>query len=151
MTLETYTAIQVAKFIVTYAMNRGNPVTPLKLQKLLFFLWAEVFHRNGTELFTDTIYAWQFGPVVLSVYNRFCANGGMAIRNTYDDIGINDHDASVLSEILNRYMGFSARDLVDLTHRRGMAWDRVYRNGEGNHQSIGFNLIIEHDCQNLPT
>ena len=149
--MKKYTAIQVAKFVITCAMKEDNPVTPLKLQKLLFYLWAEVYHKESTYLFDDWIYAWQFGPVVLSVYERFCANGGMPIRDVYDNIGISDTDELELKEILNRYMKYSAGKLVELTHEPGMAWAQVYRNGDGDHYPIPFSLIAENDCQHLPS
>ena len=148
--MKKYTAVQVAKFVITCAMKDNDPVTPLKLQKLLFYLWAEVYHKESTYLFNDLIYAWQFGPVVVTVYNRFCMNGGMPIRDTYDDIGIAKTDESELREILNRYMKYSAGELVELTHKPGMAWDKVYKNGAGDHQPIDFDLIIKNDCQYLP-
>lgn len=144
--LKTYQAVDIAKFVISYANHKGKPVTPLRLQKLLFFLWVEVRRMSGIRVFDDTIYAWEFGPVVLSVYIRFCANGGMAIRDTYDNVYITVHDSAVFAEILDAYMVYSARELINLSRIKGMAWDKVFKNGEGNQKVIPFKLIEENDC-----
>ena len=83
----------------------------------------------------------------MTVYFRFCANGGMAIRDTYENVGINEDDESTLSEILDRYAEFSTRELIDYTRRKGMAWDKVFKHGDGNHQIIPFKLIEKNDCR----
>ncbi len=57
------TAYDVAKFILSII-----PSTHLKLQKLLYFAYAEFLLRTGERLFKEPILAFKYGPVVESVF-----------------------------------------------------------------------------------
>ena len=75
-----YDAVSVAKYVINYCMKKAAPVTNLKLQKILYYLWIEFYKATGKPLFNNTIRAWPLGPVVPDVYDRFCAYGGLPIR-----------------------------------------------------------------------
>lgn len=144
-----YSAGNVAKYIINKCSVEERPISNLKLQKLLYFVWIEYRKRTGKKLFDDKIYAWQFGPVVPEVYYDYCSYGGMDIDRRYDSskIGITDADAEILDASLAEYLNYSVSRLVNMTHKRGKPWYQVYVEQEGIKQEIPFSLIEQMECQ----
>ena len=58
----TLQGVDIAKYILSKIT-----CTQLKLQKLVYFCFAEYLCDTGKELFTDKIYAFKYGPVVDTV------------------------------------------------------------------------------------
>lgn len=78
-----YNAMDVANYIVAEAVKRGQPVTHLKLQKLLYYVVAKYLKDTGEYLITEPIYKWQFGPVAKEVYHAFKTYGSEVIKSPY--------------------------------------------------------------------
>lgn len=136
-----YEALELARYIITKCMQKGKPISNLKLQKILYFVWVDYFRETGQYIFLDDICAWQLGPVVPIVYYEYCSYAGRPISNIYQT-AISEQDQLIINSILDNYINVSASTLVDRTHQSGSAWDCVYRNGEGNREVIPFPLII---------
>lgn len=142
-----YTAADVAKYIVSYSTEQGKPISNLKLQKMLYYLWVDYYRLTGRELYADDICAWQFGPVVPEVYYEFCSYAGTPISKRFiSPIGANDE--LILNEIINRYLAKAAHTLVDMTHKQGSPWNTVYQDGGGIREVIPFELIKRLECGN---
>lgn len=140
-----YNAVDVAKYIVTYCSRKNQPVSNLKLQKLMYYAWIDFYKETGNPLFIDDICAWQLGPVVPEVYYEFCTYAGMPIIQEYD-IKISSDDARVLDKIIDKYLNISASTLVSRTHVKDGAWDRVFKGGAGMRSVIPFSLIKDLEC-----
>lgn len=78
-----YNALDVANYIVSQAVDRQNPVTPLKLQKLLYYVVAKYLQEQNELLIKEPIHKWQYGPVVESVYHAFKPHGSALINKPY--------------------------------------------------------------------
>lgn len=141
----SYSAVDVAKYIVTYSNQKSKPVSNLKLQKILYFAWIDYFKQKNSYLFEDHICAWGFGPVVPAVYRRFCIYAGEPISREYD-VEIEPVDTDVLNGIIDQYLDLSASKLVDMSHEENRSWHQVYNNGEGKQAVIPFPLIKELEC-----
>lgn len=136
-------AIDIAYYVLRFCSEQGKPISNLKLQKMLYFLWLDYFRRTGQSLFNEEFYAWQFGPVIPRVYNEFCAYAGIAI-----DVGTDDSLACVelanrdnIHSILQLYIDKTASQLVKKTHEDGTPWSQVYDGGRGLRSVIPFDLI----------
>ncbi len=137
-----YSALEVARYIITQCFEMGSPVSNLKLQKMLYFLWVDFYRETGRMLFRDNICAWQLGPVVPEVYYEFCSYAGSPICGFYTTTIASD-DAEEMNGIISEYVNIPASVLVNRTHESGTAWDAVYKNGAGNRKIIPFELIIK--------
>lgn len=64
-------AKDVADYLLVAARQRGELLTNLKLQKLLYYAqaWFLVIHKK--PLFEDDFQAWVHGPVLPAQYGRF--------------------------------------------------------------------------------
>lgn len=141
-----YPALSVAKHIVTYCYQIGRPVSNLKLQKLLYYVWIGYFNCTKDKLFFEEMCAWQLGPVVPTVYYEFCPYAGMPIRQSYAEECCSD-DISIIDEIVDDYIDHSAGELVSMTHEHGGPWDLIYKDGEGAKRPIPFDLIKQLECK----
>lgn len=142
----TYTAQQIADYILYYANEHGKSVTNLKLQKLLYFLWIEYFKATGQYLFKDKMYAWKLGPVVPEIYRKYCMYGGFGIMEEGED-SITESDKTCLDNLLSKLIDTDAFDLVEKTHADGKPWKITFNNGYGRNNPINFDLIVELECK----
>lgn len=118
----TYYVTEIAKYIITYCSNKKRPISNLKLQKLLYFLWIDYFKKNNCSLFNENICAWQFGPVVPEVYYEFCSYAGSPINKIYDIVIYNQNDSVIINNLIDKYIEFSASKLVEMTHKAFKPW-----------------------------
>ncbi|PKA32489.1 hypothetical protein CWR41_22715 [Cedecea lapagei] len=139
----TYSAIAVANAFIEQAKARGiKDLTPMKLQKLVFYAHAWSLVMDDSPLVSDKIYAWPYGPVIESVYHEFKGYGSQNITSPGTEFVLDDDpnaivqakyvapqipksDAmamSVINAILDAYGKETAISLSNLTHRPGSAW-----------------------------
>ena len=144
---DMYSALDIAKYIISKCNRENCPISNLQLQKILYnlqkaFLQSEIriTEKKSSALFGDEIEAWQWGPVVPSVYYVYCTYGSLSIIETYD-VHIDARVQKFIDPIIERQRSVNPWRLVDETHRKGGAWDRVYRNGMGNRSVIPCELI----------
>lgn len=135
----SYTALEIAKYVIDKCTREGHPISNLQLQKILYYI-QKAFLENGTEAFEDDIEAWQFGPVVPSVYYQYCGFGAMAIRMKYET-SIREAFLKIIAPIVEVKRDLNPWIMVEDTHKDGKAWAEIYKDGIGNHQVIPKELI----------
>lgn len=135
-----YNASSIADYIIDKCYKMKKPISNLQLQKVIYFTWVEYYKKTGKTLFMDDICAWQFGPVIPEVYYEYCSYGGRPI-NIMCETAISESDKGILDGIIEKYVQIPVNKLVDMTHQKGTAWDRIYQNGSGNRKVIPFSLI----------
>lgn len=146
--MNNYTAIQIANYIIWLVNNRlqKKNLTPLKLQKILYYVQATYLARTGgNSLFIDPIQKWQYGPVVPSVYFEFKDYGVSHIsepKNNFNfsfntegelsfsfsafnpQIILNDHfSANLIDNVVTVLIDRDPFDLVNQTHNE-ILWSR---------------------------
>ena len=62
---------KVADWFIHFAHEVGDPITNLKLQKLVYYAQAWYLALHGKRLFPAEFQAWVHGPVCHSLYQRF--------------------------------------------------------------------------------
>lgn len=128
-------------------LSGNNDLTNLKLQKLLYFTQVEYLKKHGEKLFDEEIQAWQYGPVVKEVYDWLKGCGAYVITEfdiALEDLSdIPDDIKAFLDEMWNKYQKYSAWGLVEKTHEKNSAWDKVYAGGNGDKKVIDVNLLKE--------
>lgn len=127
--------VQAACNTILYkAFNEGISVTPMKLQKLLYFAHREYLKKTGQPLFNERFEPWPYGPVLPSVYEEFKSFHADPITMFAKNA---DGSASLLSEkgvpaacqaintVWLRYKPYSGIELSQMTHREGSAWHKA--------------------------
>ncbi len=116
-----HTANQVADFFLSKIdIEKGDTISPLKLQKLVYYAQAWNYTIFGEPLFDERIEAWVNGPVIPTVYARFAGTTKYTSINlstssvttpTFDE-----KTTKLLTEVLGLYGERSAQYLENLTH-----------------------------------
>src|SRR5947209_10944283 len=76
--ITVFRVMSVAKELVrlSFAGDEKDPLTNLRLQKLLYYAQAWSLVLRESELFPEEIEAWRWGPVVPVVYGELPAGQG---------------------------------------------------------------------------
>ncbi len=141
-----YNALDIARYVINYCNKKQKPISNLKLQKILYFLWIDYFKATQEYLFDNEIYAWKFGPVVPDVYYEFCAYGGVPILRDFQ-IEINNNDKEIIDATIDKCIELTPYQLVEKTHKSNTAWYKTVHD-VGLKELIPFTLIEEMECEN---
>lgn len=153
-----YRVNAVANAIIQKARANGENVTPLKLQKLLYYVCGYYAAAYSNPVVDHTFEAWDYGPVVPSIYREFKHYGNQPITGLATDIdfesgiriptpppdGDKGFDA-VLDFVWKSYGKFTAAQLSAMTHAPGSPWEKVRKENPGiKDADIGTKALIEH-------
>lgn len=128
----------VADFIlVKFAEIKGkDTVTPMQLQKLVFYAQGIHLALYDEALFHQEIQAWKLGPVINPMYHRYKDYGNSAIESKELDSSKYDKEISVfLIAICNVFLSYTALQLSDMTHSE-TPWKSAYEERENREITI---------------
>lgn len=145
--------LDIARYILT-----RRRCTHLELQKLVYLCYADFICKFDDRLFEDKIYAFKYGPVIKSVYDKY--KGSREIeseeRMTPDSAGYSASKSRILflpdgfrrltsiDKTLEKYKKFTSGELVDITHAEGTPWRRT--DSTKPYEIIQDNIIKEYHC-----
>lgn len=111
----------VADYFLAISKASGEPITNLKLQKLVYYAQAWFLANKSTPLFKEHFEAWVHGPVIPQLYEQYKTFGSSPIQS---DVDINevksrfDEDKlELLDEVTKIYMPKGAYELELMTHQ----------------------------------
>lgn len=141
------TAKNVASYFIEKSskLDEDNDLTNLKLQKILYYTQVESLKKSGEVAFNDTIEAWQYGPVVRSVYDWLKGCGPYTISSfdiDSDDYSLETDTKTLLDNVWTKYSKYSASYLVKKTHDGKLSpWESIYNSGKGCYDEIPVDLM----------
>jgi len=122
----------VADFLLCFAQEHGDVMTPLKLQKMVFYADAWFMALNdGNELIADKFEAWVHGPVARDLYIRFADYKWQPISEEIECPKLAPNVVEHLEEIYQVFGGYSAYELEQLTHQEA-PWIQARGNKAAN-------------------
>ena len=113
-------------------------VTPMKLQKLLYFVCRAYVQKTGQRPISEDFEVWQYGPVVLSVYGEFRSFRSNPIQcYAKDAMGhsrkVNEINNPILADCIDltwaKYKRLNGIELSKITHQKESGWYRAYMDG----------------------
>lgn len=110
----------------------GWSLTNLKLQKILYIAHMVFAGKNGGALLIDEPFeAWDFGPVLPSLYHRVKIFGNSPIKDVFPDADYIEGkpEGLHLTQACEHLAQKSAGDLIAITHWKYGAWAKHYRKG----------------------
>ena len=139
--------------VVKYILFKKNPITTMKLQKLVYYCQAWSLVWDGKPLFHEKIEAWANGPVVRELYNFHCRIYELISISKGDIKNLKDYQKETIDSVLDFYGDKSPQWLSDLTHmekpwseaRQGMA------DGERGNKEITLSSMEEYYTSISPT
>jgi len=140
------TADLAADYLVHLSQESGDPLTNLKLQKLLYYAQGWYLALFGKPLFDDRIEAWPHGPVVPRVYGRFKEYRWNPIAGEVAAPKLSDELKEHLQEVMQVIGVNTAYQLERATHN-----EPPWRDARGNlpidepsHSEIGTESMKRH-------
>jgi uncharacterized phage-associated protein len=152
------TALDVANLITSRIT-----CTHLKLQKLIYLFFCKYIKKYGSSPFREKFFAWQYGPVVKEVYDKYKIYGRevisgeddtevilkeepfkLSVYSRFMKTPIHKRVVEVVDETIAQYGSLPASTLVEITHEKNGPWDKIFRNGLGRDQIIPEDLIKEY-------
>lgn len=127
-----YPAEKIAEYLLSLSRPEvGDIISNLKLQKLLYYCQGfSLALKDGEPLFEEEIEAWNYGPVVPTIYRNYKEKGANYIEppENFDFDDISKEAKEIMCEVYETYGQFSAWRLMQMTHEDG-PWKDVPRNG----------------------
>lgn len=144
-----FPAKAIANEFLDIAEREERPITPLKLQKLIYFAHGWHLAIKKTPLIDRRIAAWRYGPVIPAVYGEFKQFGNepitdyRAIEGVFQNgrlyfakasieatEGVTLEEKEFAHQLCERiwqvYGWYSASQLSAATHNPGTPWNQVY-------------------------
>ncbi|MBU3180693.1 type II toxin-antitoxin system antitoxin SocA domain-containing protein [Clostridium psychrophilum] len=115
----TYESSEKIDNVSKYILNNCSDITPLALQKLLYY--AQAFYKvfNGQFLFDNDCEAWIHGPVYRDIYYKYKEYGYNAIEDNtskFCDINLDKAEEELLDSIIINFGCYSGKILERMTH-----------------------------------
>jgi uncharacterized phage-associated protein len=142
-----YSASAIANYFLDLAQADGTTLTPMKIQKLVYFAHGWKLAIDKAPLIDEPVEAWKYGPVIPSLYHTFKIYGGGPITQkavqfipesetrflcTEPTVLPDDTETrSLLNGIWQTYGKFSGVQLSNMTHQPGTPWDLTWKTANG--------------------
>ncbi|WP_018913680.1 Panacea domain-containing protein [Thiomonas sp. FB-6] len=155
----SYRTRHVANALLVKARESNRQLTPMHVQKLLYFMHGWHLALTGENLVDEPFEAWAYGPVIDSVYRElkpygrspvtsFISEGDPTSPNATRYLMVSKDDQQFWS-LLDRVWGelghFNAVELSAMSHVQGSPWETTRTAGRehGDNSPIIDNGEIE--------
>ncbi len=103
---------------IKYLLTQCEDITPLALQKALYYIQGFYYAFYNTFLFTENCEAWVHGPVYREVYFRYRDYRFDPISENikFNDVSLTASEKTVLDSVINSFCCYSGKILERFTH-----------------------------------
>lgn len=126
-TLELLGQVQTTKSkvdeVIGYLLFKCEDITPLALQKALYYVQGLYYAFMNTFLFEDDCEAWVHGPVYRDIYNRYSSYRFDPIEREKEfDVSVfTDEEKAIIDSVVRYFCCYSGKILECFTHSE-MPW-----------------------------
>ncbi len=137
-----YSSKTVANSFLKLAEEHGvTDMSPMKLQKLVYYAHAWFMAYLSESLIEDEIQAWKYGPVIPDIYHAFKRFGNDHITSSAVELSFIDNTLlnitaevpqddqnaiGMIREVFKTYGRYTPIQLSNLTHSEGEPWKAIY-------------------------
>lgn len=128
--------------VITYLLSRCEELTPLALQKLLYYIQGFYSAFTGDFLFQEECEAWIHGPVYRPVYEKYSSCGCNHIGNegvSTEETGLSSVEKAVIDSVIRNLACYSGNMLERFTHME-TPWMQTR---QGLSDSVPSNRVID--------
>lgn len=140
---------------ISYIFEQMQEVTPLTLQKLLYYVQGIHLAKYGKPLYSENCYAWVHGPVYENVYNMFRDfqynpiddNRFEIFRGRYEELSVQERE--VIDLVIKTFGIYSGKTLEGVTHNE-TPWLEAregYGPTEKSHEMIDRRKMKDYFCE----
>lgn len=150
-----YNPKSIANYFLELAEQQGEPISPMKLQKLVYYAHGWYAGYMHQPLINEAVEAWQYGPVIPSLYHEFKRFGAGSIsRRAFDFQSDGPTEVpppadpevrTFLQNVWRNYGRYTGIALSEMTHAEGTPWQKAWQSSPGMRSvDIPFSVIDEH-------
>lgn len=122
---------------ISYIFDQMQEITPLALQKILYFIQGIYMVMFGEPLYKENCMAWVHGPVYEEVYDLFkdfkynpIEDNRFAIfKERFKELS--DHEKKVIDLVINSFGKYSGKVLEKITHN-----ESPWKNARTDYESL---------------
>lgn len=109
--------------VISYIFEQLGEVTPLALQKILYFIQGLYYSKYDIPLFNDNCQAWVHGPVYTEIYDMFRGFRYDPIDDPRFELlkgksnDLNEKEREVINLVDNTFGMYSGKILERITHK----------------------------------
>lgn len=123
----------IANEFLELGESEGNPISPMKLQKLVYFAHGWNLALFDRLLVNEQVECWEYGPVFRSLYRLVKRYGADPITESIESAGrvprlplnADEQTRSLIRTVWDSYKQHSAIKLSSMTHTPDGPWGRV--------------------------
>lgn len=137
-----YDPRRIVNYILDLGIVDGKSISPLKLQKLLYYGHGWFLGLADDPLITEPVEAWPYGPVVPSIYQEFKGFGNEPITRKAQKLTLADGKVvldipeipigeqhmvarDILRRVWDQYKEYTPVQLSNMTHGPDTPWAQV--------------------------
>jgi uncharacterized phage-associated protein len=109
-----------AEYLIRFFEQQESALTNLKLQKLMYYAQGIALGSYSTKLFHEPILAWDHGPVIKDLYDKYKGNGSQPLspnpNQSVEEITSNELVQKILDETISIYGVYTPWVLRNKTH-----------------------------------
>lgn len=150
-----YNPKSIANYFLELAEQHGEQISPMKLQKLVYYAHGWYAGYVHQPLINESVEAWQYGPVIPSLYHEFKRFGSGPIKARACDFvpggfavvapPADPNIRAFLDNVWRNYSRFTGIALSEMTHSTDSPWHKTWQEHQGMRSvDIPFETINEH-------
>lgn len=104
--------------VVNYLLGKCEDITPLALQKLLYYVQGFYYAFANRFIFEENCEAWVHGPVFRDIYYKYREYrfDPISVCDTLDDLNLTVSEKSIIDSVIKNLSCYSGRILEAFTH-----------------------------------
>ena len=104
--------------VVNYFLNKCEDITPLALQKLLYYVQGFYYAFVNQFIFEENCEAWVHGPVFRDVYFKYREYrfDSISVSHAVDDLSLTVSEKAIIDSVIKNFSCYSGKILESFTH-----------------------------------
>lgn len=142
--MRTTKSLSAAQYILSAVTRSGDgSVTPMQLIKLVYIAHGYMLGTHGKPLLDESVEAWQYGPVVRSVYDavkKHRSSPVPCVDGADSDFHFSSDEKAIMDKVAAVYGKHDGIVLSSATHKQGTPWQLTW-SANGKNASVSNDLI----------
>jgi len=126
---------QLVNTILKKSFDSTYRINSMKLQKLTFLVYKKYYDTYHENILHEPFSVWQYGPVLVSVYEYYKNLGAENIKTYMKDshgkayaYSDNHEIQNIVDEVWDDYHSWTTHDLAERTRMPHEEWWNAYQN-----------------------
>lgn len=109
---------QKIDIVIQYLLSQCEDITPLALQKILYYIQGFYYAFYNNFIFEEDCEAWVHGPVYRDIYNRYSHYRFDHIKgdSKFDTVVFSTQEKAIIDSIIRHFACYSGKVLESFTH-----------------------------------